>query len=258
MKRNINSGETLMEHCLAPPEIDPNCAEMEPQVPDHPVFDLIVLEVYVKDPRGEEEEKNKRMMEEVGKEAVAAGAGIGGGKRRPTNLKGGRLPPMKETTTSSQSSKPSKYVLSKAPIIDLEIELHQVVGTFSTFSERAPASIDTGMFSWAEMKEFGSPVVAEVEEKVEMNPEDMTAAQVARVEKKRRTAPEWEPYGINPRTGESCVCVFVLHSVDLGFLITHTLTLPIIPHSLSTSSFIRNLHLQCLHDHCPNPTTSPG
>jgi hypothetical protein len=185
-----------MNHCMALPETNEHSEDLDPEVPPHPDFDLIVLEVYLKDNRAEEEEMKRKLEEEAG---IAPVGGVGNQSgRRAGALKGGRLPPMKEKNTK-------KKVEVKTPIIDLAVELHQLVGTFSTFSERAPASIDLGMYTWAELKEFGTPPPEVVVEKVEIPPEEMTAFQISMEEKRRKAVPEWLPYAKSPSSGELCV-----------------------------------------------------
>ena len=143
------------------------------------------------------------------------------GRRASTLRGGGRLPPMK-----GKKKGKAKYEV-RTPLIELQAELHQIVGTFSTFSERAPAAIDTGMFDWSEMKAFGAPpppvvAVEEVEERTEERaPEEMTAFQMTAIEKQRKTVPVWKSYSLSPGSGEVhpslCICgyhmtrIFHLH-----------------------------------------------
>lgn len=111
---------------------------------------------------------------------------------------------------SRKKEKQNKHV--KVPLIEMKVEVQQVVGTFSTSADRAPAALDTGMFEWSELKEFGAPppVVIPTEEsdkeKEEKPPaEEMTAFQIALLEKQRKTVPVWKVLSKSSGSGMCCV-----------------------------------------------------
>ena len=62
-----------MEHCMALPESNEHSQDLEPEVTPHPDFNLIVLEVHLKDIRAEEEEKQRKLEEEAGIKPAATG-----------------------------------------------------------------------------------------------------------------------------------------------------------------------------------------
>ena len=186
-----------MEHCLALPEANEDSQDLPSEIPAHPDFDLIVLEVYLKDNRAEEEEKLRKLEEESGivplesKKTVESSSRI----RRTSSLKGGKLPAIKDKKLKSQLE-------SKVPLVDYQVELHHVVGTFSTSSERPPASLDTGMFNWEDFKCMAAPPPQE-EAKEEIPVEEMSAFQISQLEKQRKAVPEWLSYDKSPQSGMS-------------------------------------------------------
>lgn len=55
-----------MEHCIALPEVNAACEDLKSEVPPHPTFDLIVLDIHLRNIRAEEEEAQRKLEEEMG------------------------------------------------------------------------------------------------------------------------------------------------------------------------------------------------
>ena len=184
-----------MKHCIAPPETNEHSEGLDSQIPPYSTPNLIVLDVFLKDNRAEEEELQRKLEEEAGVKRGKAGSELENSNRRASTAKPGRLPPMSNKKGKSKSTE-------KTPIIDLQIEIHHIVGMFSTSSERPPPAVDTGLFEWSELKSLAySPDEVGEGGNEKIASEDMSSYQIQQEEKRRTSMPEWQRLKKKPQSG---------------------------------------------------------
>jgi hypothetical protein len=125
-------------------------AELAPAIPPPPIMNLIIIDVHIGIPPDEPSHKRQS---------------TGAAEIKPIERRASRI----QSTSSQKKEKPLKQVV---------LELHQVVGVFASSSDRPPAAVDTGLFSWQELNKLAvkSALLRQLVSKATPMPDDGSAA----------------------------------------------------------------------------------